>query len=130
MQRQIRVRIVPPKNSHRIWFRNPSPTFLVKFETKCRLTIRKGKAECHDVVGELLKGCLITADQLKGNRIRVICCEGSFVFPGGKTVEMKGVQSNSCKTTSLGWISYRSKYTNESLVIRRSWNKLEDYVYD
>lgn len=129
MQRQIRVRIVPPKNSHRIWFRNPSPTFLVKFETKCRLTVRKGKAECHGVVGELLKGCLITADQLKGNRIRVICCEGSFVFPGGKTVEMKGVQTNSSKKTSLGWISYRSKYTNEFLVTRRSWNKLEDYVY-
>merc|ERR1711920_141072 len=130
MQKQIRVRIVPPKNSHRIWFRNPSPTFLVKFETKCRLTVRKGKAECHGVVGELLKGCLITADQLKGNRIRVICCEGSFVFPGGKTVEMMGVQSNSSKKTSLGWISCRSKYTNESLVIRRSWNKLEDYVYN
>merc|ERR1712060_826997 len=130
MQRQIRVRIVPPKNSHRVWFRNPSPTFLVKFETKCRLTVRKGKAECHDVVGELLKGCLITADQLKGNRIRVISCEGSFVFPGGNTVEMMGVQSNSSQKTSLGWISCRSKYTNESLVIRRSWNKLEDYVYN
>jgi len=130
MQRQIRVRIVPPKNSQRSWFRNPSPTFLVKFEIKCRLTVRKGKAECHGVVGELLKGCLITADQLKGNRIRVICCEGSFVFPGGKTVEMMGVQSNSSKKTSLGWISHRSKYTNESLVIRRSWNRLEDYVYN
>jgi len=130
MQRQIRVRIVPPKNSHRIWFRNPSPTFLVKFETKCRLTVRKGKAECHGVVGELLKGSLITADQLKGNRIRVICCEGSFVFPGGKTVEMMGAQTSSSKKTSLGWISYRSKYTNEFLVIRRSWNKLEDYVYN
>jgi len=130
MQRQIRVRIVPPKNSHRIWFRNPSPTFVVKFETKCRLTVRKGKAECHGVVGELLKGCLITADQLKGDRIRVICCQGSFVFPGGKTVEMKEVQTNSSKKTSLGWISYRSKYTNELLVIRRSWNKLEDYVYN
>merc|ERR1719193_801298 len=130
MQRQIRVRIVPPKNSHRIWFRNPSPTFLVKFETKCRLIVRKGKAECHGVVGELLKGSLITADQLKGNRIRVICCEGSFVFPGGKTVEMMGAQTSSSKKTSLGWISYRSKYTNEFLVIRRSWNKLEDYVYN
>merc|ERR1719193_1142952 len=130
MQRQIRVRIVPPKNSHRIWFRNPSPTFLVKFETKCRLTIRKGKAEWHEVVGELLEGCLITADQLKGNRIRVICCEGNFVFPGGNTVEIKGVSSNSEKNSSLGWISYRCKHTNELFVVRRSWNKLGDYLYN
>jgi len=130
MQQQIRVRSVPPKNSHRIWFRNPSPTFLVKFETNCRLSLRKGKADCHDVIGELRKGCLITCDQLKGNRMRVIYCEGMFVFPSGNTFEMKGVQSNSGKKTSFGWISYRSKYTNESLVTRRSWNKLEDYVYN
>jgi len=29
MQNQIRLRIVPPINSHRIWLRNPSPRFLV-----------------------------------------------------------------------------------------------------
>jgi len=130
MQHLIRLRIVPPKNSHRIWMRNPSPKFLVKFETKCRLVVRKGKAECHDIVGELLKGCLITADQLKGHRIRVVCCQGSFMFPGGKIVEMKGVRNKSDEKASLGWISYRCKYTKESLVIRRSWNTLSDYIYD
>jgi len=129
MQQRIRLRIVPPKLSDRIWFRNPSPTFLVKFETKCRLIVRRGKAECHDIVGELLKGCMITADQLKGNRIRVKCCEGSFMFPGGNVVEMKGVQNNSDKSSSLGWVSYRCKHTNESFVVRRSWNKLGDYLY-
>jgi len=129
MQQQIGLRIVPPKNSHRIWLRNPSPNFMVKFETKCRLVVKKGKAERHDVVGELLEGCLICADQLKGHRIRVVCCEGSFKFPGGKIVEMKGLPSNSKEKTSLGWISYRCKYTKESLVIRKSWNKLGDYVY-
>lgn len=129
MQHQIRLRIVPPKNSHRIWLRNPSPKFLVKFETKCKLVVRKGKAECHDIVGELLKGCLILADQLKGHRIRVVCCEGSFMFPGGKIVEMKGVPNKSEEKASLGWISYRCKYTKESLVIRRSWNLLSDYIY-
>jgi len=127
MQQQIRLRIVPPINSRRCWFRNPSPKFLVQFETKCRLTVRKGKAECHDTVGELLKGCFITVDQLKGNRIRVMCCEGSFMFPGGKIVEMKGVQDKSDKKTSLGWISFRCK--DKLLVIRRSWNMLSDYVY-
>jgi len=130
MQQQIRLRIIPPKNSHRIWFRNPSPTFLVKFETKCRLTVRKGKAESHGIVGELLKGCLITADQLKGNRIRVMCFEGRFMFPGGKIVEMKGVQNKSDKKTSLGWISHRCKYKKESHVIRRSSNMLADYVFN
>merc|ERR550534_2718168 len=130
MQKRIRLRIVPPKHSHRIWFRNPSPSFLVKFETKCRLSVRRGKAECHEVVGELLKGCVITADQLKGSRIRVKYCEGSFKFSCGKVVEMKGFQNKSDKNTSIGWISYRCKYTNESFVIRRSWNKLTDYVYN
>jgi len=129
MQQQIGLRIVPPKDSHRIWLRNPSPNFMVKFETKCRLVVKKGKAERHDVVGELLAGCMICADQLKGHRIRVVCCEGSFKFPGGKIVEMKGLPSNSKEKTSLGWISYRCKYTKESLVIRKSWNKLGDYVY-
>jgi len=130
MQHLIRLRIVPPKNSHRIWMRNPSPKFLVQFETKCRLVVRKGKAECHDIVGELLKGCLILTDQLKGHRIRVVCCEGSFMFPGGKIVEMKGVPNESNEKTSFGWISYRCKYTKESLVIRRSWNMLSDYIYN
>lgn len=130
MQHLIRLRIVPPKSSHRIWMRNPSPKFLVQFETKRQLVVRKGKAECHDIVGELLKGCLIMADQLKGHRIRVVCCEGSFMFPGGKIVEMKGVPNESNEKTSFGWISYRCKYTKESLVIRRSWNMLSDYIYN
>jgi len=129
MQNQIRMRIVPPKDSHRIWWRNPSPQFLVKYETKCQLVVKKGKKECHDTVGELLPGCLITADQLKGHRIRVLCCEGSFMFPGGSIVQMKGVLNKSHEKASLGWISYRCKHTKETLVIRRSWNNLGDYLY-
>ena len=111
-----------------MWMRNPSPKFQVKYETKCRLVVRNGKAECHDIVGKLLKGCSILADQLKGNSIRVVYCEGSFMFPGGKIVEMKGVPNESNEKTSLGWISYRCKYTKQSLVIRRSWNILNDYI--
>jgi len=129
MQQRIGMRMIPPKNSHRSWLRNPSPSFLVKFEARCRLTVKKGKAECHDVVGELLEGCLITADQLKGNRMRVRCCEGNFMFPGGKIVEMKGLEKKSGTKTSLGWISYQSKHSKVSRVIRRSWNSIEDYVY-
>jgi hypothetical protein len=130
MQNQIRLQIVPPKNSHRIWLRNPSPKFLVEFETKRRLTVRKGRAECHEIVGEILQGCLITVDQLKGHRIRVVSCEGSFMLLGGKIVEMIGVPDKSDQKTPLGWISYRCKYTKELNVVRRSWNCLEDYIYE
>jgi len=136
LQREIRLRMVPPKGSHRNWLRNPSPNFLVKFETRCRLVVKKGKAECHDIVGDLLmsncqqhKGCIIWADQLKGHRIRVVSCEGNFMFPGGRVVEMKGVPTDTDKQTSLGWISYRCRYTRESFVSRRSGNKLGDYIY-
>jgi len=130
MQNRIRLRIVPPKSSNRIWLRNPSPKFLVKYETKCQLVVKSGKADCHGVVGELLKGCLIIADQLKGHRIRVVSCEGSFMFPGGKIVEMKGLQNESNEKASLGWISHRCKHTKESLVVRKSWNKIRDYMYN
>jgi len=129
MQHQIRLRIVPPKNSHRMWLRNPSPTFVVKYETKCQQVVRKGKAECHEIVGEVLKGCLISADQLKGHRIRILSCEGGFMLPGGKVVEMKGVQKSG-EEGSIGWISYRCKHSKEPLLIRRSLNLLEDYIYN
>jgi len=130
MQNQIRLRIVPPISSNRIWLRNPSPKFLVKFETKRSLTVRRGRAECHDIVGEILQGCMISVDQLKGHRIRVLWSEGNFRFPGGKTVNMTGVPDNCNEKTPLGWVSYRCKYTNELNVIRRTWNLLSDYIYE
>jgi len=136
MQREIKMRMVPPKGSHRNWLRNPSPKFPVKFETRCRLVVKKGKADSHGTVGDLLmsscqqqKGCIIWADQLKGHRIRVVSCEGNFMFPGGRVVHMKGVSTNSDRQRSLGWISYRCRYTRESFVTRRSGNKLSDYIY-
>jgi len=135
-QREVRLRMVPPKGSQRSWLRNPSPKFLVKFETRCRLVIKKGRAECHDIVGELLmsndqeqKGCIIWANQLKGHRMRVVCCKGNFMFPGGKVVQMNGVPTDSDRQTLLGWISYRSRYKSESFVTRISGNKLSDYIY-
>jgi len=136
MQREIRLRMVPPKGSHRNWLRNPSPKFLVKFETKCRLVVKTGKAECHDTVGDLLmsscqqqKGCIIWADQLKGHRIRVVSCEGNFMFPGGRVVQMKRVPTKSDLQSPLGWVLYRCKNTKESFVTRRSSNRLSDYIY-
>jgi len=65
-QREIHLKMVPPRPSSRSWFRSPSPNFLVKYETKFRLTVRSGKAKSHSIVGELLmsnfdenKGCYI-----------------------------------------------------------------------
>jgi len=137
LQRELQIRMIPPRNSRRNWLRNPSPDFLVKFETKFRLIVKKGKADCHDIVGDLLmsnsreqKGCLIWADQLKGHRIRVVKCEGNFMFPGGRVVAMKGVSSKSNKKKSVGWISYRCRHSRELFVTRRSSNSLHDYIYE
>jgi len=136
MQSDVRLKMVPPKGSRRNWLRNPSPKHLVKFETRCRLVVKKGKAECHEIVGDLLmsncqkqKGCIILADQLKGHRIRIVSCEGNFMFPGGRIVQMNGVAVDSDRQNSLGWISYRCKYTRESFVTRRSGISLSDYIY-
>jgi len=136
MQREIKLRMVPPKNSSRNWLRNPSPKFLVKFETRCRLVVKKGKAECQEIVGDLLmthyhkqKGCIIWADQLKGHRIRVVSCEGNFKLVSGRIIEMKGVRTYSDAKAPLGWIYYRNKLTKKMLVTRRSGNKLEEYIY-
>jgi len=129
-QCETRLRTVPPRNSHLNWLRNPSPKFPVLFEAKCRLVIKNGKAESHAIVGELLEGCLIWADQLKGRRIRVASCEGRFMFPGGKIVEMKGLPHMSAVKSSLGWITYRCKHTKELLIKRRSMHLLSHYILD
>jgi len=129
-QYETRLRTVPPRNSHLNWLRNPSPKFPVLFEAKSRLVVKNGKAESHAIVGELLKGCLIWADQLKGRRIRVASCEGRFMFPGGKIVEMKGLPHMSAVKSSLGWITYRCKDTKELLIKRRSMHLLSHYILD
>jgi len=143
MQRAIRLHMVPAKKSRFIWLRNPSPTFLVKYETKRSLVIRKGKAETQKIVGELLmsngkgqKGCLIWADQLKGYRIRVVSVNGWLKYRDGRIVKMKGLSSafegifkKADGMSSLGWISYRSKCAKEMFVIRLSGNILNEYIY-
>jgi len=141
MQCEMHLRLVPPKKSPFKWLRNPSPSFLVMYETIRPLIVRKGKAQSHDIVGELLiskgikqKGCLVWADQLKRDRIRVLMCRGNLRLPGGRIVHMKGLSNSkvldiSVQGTSLGWISYRSRFSKEMFVIRRSGNLLSDYIY-
>jgi len=75
------------------------------------------------------KGCVVWVDQLKGNRIRIVHCEGKFMFPGGRVVEMNGVPTNSKRQASLGWISYRDRHTREPFATRRSGNTLSEYIY-
>jgi len=143
MQRTIRLRMVPPKKSRFKWLRNPSPKFLVRYETKRTLVMKKGKAESHDIVGTLLmsnskdqKGCFVWADQLKGHRIRVVgykgslkCVNGDIVQKEGLAIASEGVLQKPHTISSLGWISYRSLYAKERFVIRRSGNLLSDYIY-
>jgi len=142
MQRTIRLRMVPPKKTRFKWLRNPSPKFLVKYELKRTLVMKKGKAESHEIVGELIsnhkehKGCLVWADQLKGHRIRLVGYKGSLKCVDGKIVDKKGlpialggVVEDPHKFLSLGWISYRSQCEKEMFVIRRSGNLLSDYIY-
>jgi len=134
LQKEIRLRMVPPKQSPRNWIRNPSPTYVVKFETKLRTIARRGKSLCQEIVGTFLmsnfserKGCIIWADQLKGNRIRIVGCEGRFMYPDGTIKYVKKPPSKGAKP--IGWVSYRSRETKGALVLRRSGNTISEYLY-
>jgi len=136
MQREIRLRMVPPKYSRRNWLRNPSPRFLVKYETTSRLVIRKGKSTCHEIAGSFLmscckerRGCYIWADQLKGNRIRIVGFEGKFMYPDKKVVIRKEIPCEGKANVPIGWVSYRNKRTKKDFVHRLSGNLLRDYLY-
>jgi len=91
----------------------------------------------HQIVGELLmsnfedkRGCIIWADQVKGSRIRLAGCVGKFMLSNGRIVDMNEVPSENREGhKSIGWISYRCKYTKEEWVTRISGNNLGDYVY-
>jgi len=139
-QREIKIRMVPPRSSKRHWLRNPTSNYLVKYETNCRLAIRASKAVTSDLVGELLmagsnpekqKGCYIWADRLKGHRIRIVGCVGKFMFPGPseRVIDMEEIPSTLVVNEPIGWVSYRGRYTREVSAVRISGNRLEDYIY-
>jgi len=138
-QRELKIRMVPPRRSKKNWFRNPSPKFLVQYETKCRLDVREGKAVVHDLVGVLLmsrsscqerKGCHIWADQLKGHRIRIVGCVGKFMFPSKRVIDMKEIPPKPVGNEPIGWVSYRNRHTREEYVTRISGNLLQEYIYN
>jgi len=138
-QREIKIRMVPPRKSKKNWIRNPSPKFLVQYEIKCRLDVREGKALAKDLVGVLLmsrssgderKGCHIWADQLKGHRIRIVGCVGKFMFPSKRVIDMKEIPGKSVGNEPIGWVSYRNRHTREDYVTRISGTRLQDYIYN
>jgi len=133
-QREIKIRMVPPRNSEKHWFRNPGSKFLVKYETKCRLAVREGKAVTSNLVGELLmseqKGCYIWADRLKGHRLRIVGCVGKFMFPWERVIDMHEVPSKHGGNEPIGWVSYRGRYTRVVFATRITGNLLQEYIYD
>jgi len=138
-QREIKIRMVPPRRSRKNWYRNPSPKFLVQYETKCRLDVREGKALGHDLVGVLLmsksscqerKGCHIWADQLKGHRIRIVGCVGKFMFPSKRVINMKEIPEKPVGNDPIGWVSYRNRQTREEYVTRISGTLLQEYIFN
>merc|ERR1719233_1716271 len=135
-QRDIKLRMVPPKNSKKNWFKNPAPNFHVQFETKRRLTVKKGKSTTKTNVGELLmkdakhnQGCKIWADQLKGQRLRIVGYVGRLMLPDGRIVEKKDPPSKMDKSV-VGWISTRCNLTRTNFVERKSGITLREYYFN
>jgi len=132
-QKEIGIRMMPPKFTKRYWFKNPSPKFPVVFETTRRLTAKTGKSSSNLKIGDFLmmdvkkgNGCLVLADQMKGHRMRVVGFIGKFITTGGHIIEQKSMFEQKIE----GWISTQSHQTRQKFVLRKSMNKIEDYVYD
>jgi len=132
-QREIGIRMLPPKFTKRYWFKNPSPKFTVVFETTRRLTVKAGKSSSNVKLGDFLmtdakkgRGCLVLADQMKGHRMRVVGFIGKFMTTDGRIIEQKSMS----KQIIEGWISTQSHQTLQKFVLRKSMNKVEDYVYE
>jgi len=135
-QRDIKLRMVPPKNTKKNWFKNPAPNFHVQFETKRRLTVKKGKSTTKTNVGELLmknakhnQGCRIWADQLKGQRLRIVGYVGRLMLPDGRIVENTEPPTKSNKSV-VGWISTRCNLTRTDFVERKSGITLREYYFE
>jgi len=135
-QRDMCIRMVPHNCTIRNWWKNPSPKYHVTFETKTRLTLKGGKCVDKMVVGDFLmldarrqRGCTIWADQMKGNRLRVVGYVGKFRYSNGHIVE-KHTPPSVEERRVLGWISTKCKKTKKNFVQRMTGNKVEDYIYD
>jgi len=133
LQKEIGLRMEPPSYTKRYWFKNPSPNFHVVFETTRRLTVKSGKSSSNVKIGDFLMmdarngvGCIVWGDQMKGHRMRVVNYVGKFMQTDGRIVEKKSLS----EPKIVGWISTQCHKTKEKLVLRKSMNKIQDYIYD
>jgi len=133
LQKEIGLRMEPPCYTKRYWFKNPSPNFHVVFETTRRLTVKSGKSSSNVKIGDFLMmdarkgvGCIVWGDQMKGHRMRVVNYVGKLMHTDGQIVEKKSLS----EPKIVGWISTQCHKTKEKLVLRKSMNKIEDYIYD
>jgi len=131
-QKEIGIQMVPPWFTRRNWLKNPSPKFHVIFETTRRLTVKTGKSNSNAKVGDLLmtnartrRGCLVLADQMKGQRLRVIGYVGKLLLADGTIIERNCMAEQGM----VGWISTRCYKTKEKFVLRINKNRFVDYVY-
>jgi len=69
----------------------PTPTCPQKYKSMAELIIRAGKSLCGDVVGKLEEGVIVTVNQVKGRRARLI-----------REPERGGVET-------IGWVSLHEK---------------------
>jgi len=132
-QREIGIRMVPPKYTRKYWLKNPSPNFPVIFETSRRLTVKAGKSSTNEKIGDFLmmdakkgRGCLVLADQMKGRRMRVVGYIGKFMNTCGRIIE----QTSMSKRKIIGWISTKSYKTRQKFVRRISMNQIGGYLHD
>jgi len=134
-QQEFGIRMEPPKNTKRNWYKNPNPKFHIKFETTRRLTVKTGKSISKGKVGDFLmsdarmdKGCIIWADQLKGHRLRVVGFVGRFMNNEGHIIERHDPPFMEDREV-VGWISTQCNKTKKKFVIRKSGNHIEDYTH-
>jgi len=132
-QKEIGMRMEPPSYTKMNWFKNPGPKFHVVFETSRRLTVKSGKSSSSMKLGDFLmtdarngRGCLVLADQMKGHRMRVVGYIGKFKRKDGIIIEQKSV----FERKQVGWISTKCCKTSKNFVVRKSMNKIEDYLYN
>jgi len=73
------------------WICRPNPTVPLKYKSLCPLLINSGRSLNGNVVGKLEEGEIVTVNQVKGNRGRVIRC------------------MDNGETEIVGWISLKAR---------------------
>merc|ERR1719233_2603349 len=71
--------------------KRPSPTYPVKFKALSQLNVRKGKSFNWKIIGEVNKNEVITVNQVKGRRARIVSVQNrKLVKSGWVSLHTKG----------------------------------------